>query len=118
MKVSIYHRTNWKTNPPKKETRQPYLHLLSNIPNNTLNIILVEEIRKLMKKSNSKWRIDIRGRGVNEPGEEMLQEMRKNRPHARNIKRWDGFPLKYSSKFSVYIRPREIETNKKGRYYE
>ena len=99
--------------------KQPFLHLVSEIPNSTLNIIIIEEIRKLMIKSNSKWRLQLRGRGVNEQGQEMLDartERNKERGWLRPMKRWDGFPLKCSEKFSVYIEPRKIKANQIDKY--
>ncbi len=95
-----------------KVIKQPFLHLLSDVPNTSLNIEIVNHIRKLMVQSNSKWRLQLRGRGVNKAGETMLNELRLRKPRFKNVKRWDGFPLKYSSKFSVYIEPRKIEHNR------
>jgi len=95
--------------------KQPYEHLISNIPNTPLNREIINELKKMMIKSNSKWRIQLRGRGVNEQGQQELDrrtEANKHRGWLRPMKRWDGFPLKYSEKFSVYIRPRRIKHNK------
>ena len=91
--------------------KQPYEHLISNIPNTPLNIEVINELKKMIVKSNSKWRIQLRGRGINERGQKALEGMRKL-PQWKCIKRWDGFPLKYSEKFSIYIRPRRIKNNK------
>ena len=94
--------------------KQPFEHLISNIPNTPLNREIINELKRMMVASNSKWRLQLRGRGVYEQEQAELDrrtEINKHRGWLRPMTRWDGFPLKYSSKFSVYIQPRKIKQN-------
>jgi len=82
--------------------KQPFEHLIHNIPNTTANLMIINAFRQMVADSNSKWMLVVRGRGLK-------KELANKDGYTPS--RGGGTAIYYASKLSVYVRPRKIKQN-------